>query len=77
MQAQTRERILACMRSAPDRACTCEEIAEAAGLSVVTVRRYLAYLAQQGQVAGVPAEPVNAARPGPMRLPRAFRRRGG
>ena len=52
MQAQTRERILACMRSAPDRACTCEEIAEAAGLSVVTVRRYLAYLAQQGQVAG-------------------------
>ena len=50
MQAQTRERVLACMRSDPGRAHTCEEIAEAAGLSVVTVRRYMTYLAQQGQV---------------------------
>ena len=50
MQAQTQERVLACMRGAPGRAYTCEEIAEAAGLSVVTVRRYMAYLAQQGQV---------------------------
>lgn len=52
MQPQTRERVLACMRAAPDRAYTCEEIAVAAGLSVVTVRRYMGYLAQQGQVTG-------------------------
>lgn len=52
MQPQTRERVLACMRAAPDRAYTCEEIAAAAGLSVVTVRRYMGYLAQQGQVTG-------------------------
>lgn len=52
MQPQTQERVLACMRAAPDRAYTCEEIAAAAGLSVVTVRRYMGYLAQQGQVTG-------------------------
>lgn len=52
MQPQTQERVLACMRAAPDRAYTCEEIAVAAGLSVVTVRRYMGYLAQQGQVTG-------------------------
>lgn len=52
MQPQTKERVLACMRAAPDRAYTCEEIAAAAGLSVVTVRRYMGYLAQQGQVTG-------------------------
>lgn len=52
MQPQTKERVLACMRAAPDRAYTCEEIAVAAGLSVVTVRRYMGYLAQQGQVTG-------------------------
>lgn len=52
MQPKTQERVLACMRAAPDRAYTCEEIAAAAGLSVVTVRRYMGYLAQQGQVTG-------------------------
>lgn len=52
MQPQTQERVLACMRAAPDRAYTCEEIAVASGLSVVTVRRYMGYLAQQGQVTG-------------------------
>lgn len=52
MQPQTQERVLACMRATPDRAYTCEEIAAAAGLSVVTVRRYMGYLAQQGQVTG-------------------------
>ena len=36
----------------PDRPHTCEELAAAAGLSVVTVRRYLTHLAQQGQVTG-------------------------
>lgn len=52
MQPQTQERVLACMRAAPDRVYTCEEIAAASGLSVVTVRRYMGYLAQQGQVTG-------------------------
>ena len=52
MQPQTQERVLACMNADPSRAYTCEEIAAASGLSVVTVRRYMGYLAQQGQVIG-------------------------
>ena len=52
MQAQTQEKVLACMRDDPAHAYTCEEIAAASGLSVVTVRRYMGYLAQQGQVTG-------------------------
>ena len=52
MQAQTQERVLACLRADPARRHTCEAIAEASGLSVVTVRRYMSYLAQQGMVAG-------------------------
>lgn len=52
MQPQTQERVLACMNADPSRAYTCEEIAAASGLSVVTVRRYMGYLAQQGQVTG-------------------------
>ena len=52
MQAQTQEKVLACMRDNPAHAYTCEEIAAASGLSVVTVRRYMGYLAQQGQVTG-------------------------
>ena len=52
MQPQTLERLLACMRADPGHAFTCEEIAAAAGLSVVTVRRYMGHLAQQGQVSG-------------------------
>lgn len=52
MQPQTLERVLACLRADPDHPHTCEELAAAAGLSVVTVRRYLTHLAQQGQVTG-------------------------
>lgn len=52
MQAQTQEKVLACMRDDPAHAYTCEEIAAASRLSVVTVRRYMGYLAQQGQVTG-------------------------
>ena len=52
MQSQTQERVLACMRQNPGHAFTCEEIAAASGLSVVTVRRYMSFLAQQGQVSG-------------------------
>lgn len=52
MQPQTQERILACMREKPTHSFTCEEIAAAAGLSVVTVRRYMGHLAQEGQVTG-------------------------
>lgn len=52
MQTQTLERVLACLRAEPERPRTCEEIAAAAGLSVVTVRRYMAHLTQQGQVTG-------------------------
>ena len=40
------------MRQNPGHAFTCEEIAAASGLSVVTVRRYMSFLAQQGQVSG-------------------------
>lgn len=52
MQPQTRERVLACMRRDPDHSFTCEEVADASGLSVVTVRRYMAYLAQEGLLTG-------------------------
>ena len=52
MQPQTQERVLACMRQNPGHAFTCEELAAASGLSVVTVRRYMSFLAQQGQVSG-------------------------
>ena len=50
LQPQTQERVLACLRAAPPHGYTSEEVAEAAGISVVTARRYLAYLAQQGLV---------------------------
>lgn len=52
MQVQTQEKVLACMRANPTHAYTCEEIAAASGLSVVTVRRYMGHLAQEGQVTG-------------------------
>ena len=52
MQVQTQEKVLACMRANPTHAYTCEEIAAALGLSVVTVRRYMGHLAQEGQVTG-------------------------
>lgn len=50
MQPQTQERLLVCMQ--PGRSYTCEEISAASGLSAVTVRRYMGYLAQQGRVSG-------------------------
>lgn len=52
MQPQTQERILACMRADPDHPFTCEEVAAASGLSVVTVRRYMGHMAQEGQLMG-------------------------
>ena len=52
MQVQTQEKVLACMRANPSHAYTCEEIAAASGRSVVTVRRYMGHLAQEGQVTG-------------------------
>ena len=38
------------MAQAPEEGCTCESLAAQAGLSSVTVRRYLTYLTQQGEV---------------------------
>ena len=52
MQPQTQERILACMRANPDHPFTCEEVAAASGLSVVTVRRYMGHMAREGQLMG-------------------------
>ena len=46
LQAQTLERLRRCLAAA-ERPCTSEELATAAGLSVVTVRRYMNYLVEQ------------------------------
>ena len=51
MQAQTLDKIRACLRRA-GQPLTGEAIAAAAGLSAVTVRRYMAYLVEQRQAAG-------------------------
>lgn len=51
LQPATLAHILACLRAAA-RPLTGEEIAAAAGLSAVTVRRYMAYLVEQDQAAG-------------------------
>ena len=49
LQEQTLHRLRGCLASA--RAdCTSESLATAAGLSVVTVRRYMNYLVEQGEV---------------------------
>ena len=46
----TLERIRTHLAQAPEEGCTCESLAAQAGLSSVTVRRYLTYLTQQGEV---------------------------
>ena len=51
LQAQTLEKIAACLRAA-GRPLTGEEIAAATGLSAVTARRYMAYLVERKQAAG-------------------------
>ena len=48
LQAQTLGHLRQCLSRA-GRACTSEELAAAAGLSVVTVRRYMNYLVDQGE----------------------------
>ena len=47
LQSRTLERIRTHLAQAPEEGCTCESLA---GLSSVTVRRYLTYLTQQGEV---------------------------
>ena len=49
LQARTLDRIRACLRQVPQAGATCDEIAERAGLSAVTVRRYLSYLVDEGE----------------------------
>ena len=51
LQSQTLSRIEAYLRAAPETRHTSDEIASHVGLSVVTVRRYMNYLAEQ-QVIG-------------------------
>ena len=50
LQSRTLERIRTHLSQAPAEGCTCESLAAKAGLSSVTVRRYLTYLTQQGEV---------------------------
>ena len=50
LQPRTLERIRTHLAQAPEEGCTCETLAAQAGLSSVTVRRYLTYLTQQGEV---------------------------
>lgn len=50
LQSRTLERIRTHLAQAPEEGCTCESLAAQAGLSSVTVRRYLTYLTQQGEV---------------------------
>lgn len=49
LQARTLERIRACLRQVSQPGATCEAIAERSGFSIVTVRRYLSYLVDQGE----------------------------
>ena len=50
LQSRTLERIRTHLAQAPEEGCTCESLDAQAGLSSVTVRRYLTYLTQQGEV---------------------------
>ena len=52
IQEQTRSKILECLADAGGEWMTGEEIADYAGLSAVTVRRYMNYLVQTGEVTG-------------------------
>lgn len=49
LQTRTLERIRACLRQVSQPGATCESIAERSGFSIVTVRRYLSYLVDQGE----------------------------
>lgn len=51
LQPKTMELLLDQLRQSPGSELTCEEIAAAAGLSAVTARRYMSYLAEKGDVA--------------------------
>ena len=62
LQSQTLSRIEAYLRAAPETRHTSDEIASHVGLSVVTVRRYMNYLAEQ-QVIGSEMDYRTAGRP--------------
>ena len=62
LQSQTRSRIEAYLRAAPETRHTSDEIASHVGLSVVTVRRYMNYLAEQ-QVIGSEMDYRTGGRP--------------
>lgn len=49
LQEQTMERIRSCLRSTGTAGCTSDALAAAAGLSAVTVRRYMNYLVEHGE----------------------------
>ena len=75
LQSRTLERIRTHLAQAPEEGCTCESLAAQAGLSSVTVRRYLTYLTQQGEVVsqvnydtgGRPLPPLSSAQGPPVR----------
>ena len=50
LQPETLLRIRACLASAPAAGMTCEDLARQSALSVVTVRRYVNYLTETGQL---------------------------
>ena len=50
MQESTLERVQACLRAAPEEGLSSEAIARQTGLSVVTVRHYVNYLVERGEV---------------------------
>lgn len=62
LQSQTLSRIEAYLRAAPETRHTSDEIASHVGLSVVTVRRYMNYLAEQ-QVIGSEMDYRTGGRP--------------
>ena len=49
-QAQTMERLRTCLKENGAGGCTSDALSAAAGLSAVTVRRYMNYLVEQGEV---------------------------
>ncbi|MGE4352454.1 MAG: response regulator [Oscillospiraceae bacterium] len=50
LQEHTLERIRRCLDDSPTDGCTSAELSEVSGLSAVTVRRYMNYLAERGEV---------------------------
>ena len=51
LQKQTLDLIRSCLSQLPQEGCTCEQIGELCGFSTVTVRHYLNYLVDLGEVA--------------------------